>query len=356
MAPKTESLFFYMVLSLLLACGSAGADPFSADAPLPPSVSQPTAKGQMRVLWWNILDGTFNREALGQNLAAMTAVSHPPDVIVLGEYHRDHGLPESANTALKALYPYARFFPYSSDFPEKGIYVLSRVPVTDVAYQRDALDWTPAEWSQKQKAGYKRPFYRADQNETRQWQRSYIRLTLDWNGKRVDIAPVHTAMPWMVMKAMAGPIGKATVAADITFGKKNPLIYQLQRLRTELKQDPGIHVSDPLLVLGDFNMPRALASPLPSGPYQIMKAGFRDLFEKASTLPFWKRLCRTVFEGLAPQNVSFPTVEGREKKPYGGLLNMQLDHAFAKHSAGSAEVLPLRGSDHYPILVDISPQ
>jgi endonuclease/exonuclease/phosphatase (EEP) superfamily protein YafD len=345
---------FTAVLCALLTAGPA----FHADGDLPAAVTAPAHPGALRVLWWNIFNGNFDPGALGDNLIALSATDAAPDVIALGEYHVDHGLPPASAATLKAKYPYARFFPYSTEFPEKGIYVFSRVPVSDTDYARDALDWTPPLETTAEQQRYRRPFYRANAPEARQWHRSYLRLTLDWHGKRVDIAPVHTAMPWMVMKKMGGVAGKVSVAADITFGRENPLMYQLRRLRQNLRSDPGIHPSDPLVIFGDFNMPKALGSPLHSAPYLLMKRGFRDLFEGASSpLPHVRLLCRRLWEGLAPSHPSFPTAEGRERLDYHGLLDMQLDHAFGRNlGAATAQVLPLRGSDHYPILIDAYPR
>jgi endonuclease/exonuclease/phosphatase family metal-dependent hydrolase len=82
-----------------------------------------------------------------------------------------------------------------------------------------------------------------------------------------------------------------------------------------------------VIVVGDFNMPKELMGFSTLG-FQKISSGLTDII--ASGAP------------------SFPSSGAVETKKF---PLMQIDHAFTSPSlsATAGEVLPLRGSDHYPL-------
>jgi endonuclease/exonuclease/phosphatase (EEP) superfamily protein YafD len=122
---------------------------------------------------------------------------------------------------------------------------------------------------------------------------------------------------------------------EMVSGEQNPLLFQTRRLISFLERDFGVDFKDePVLVIGDFNFPKSLLG--------VETRGHEVLHEKG------------LFEAFRGAPDTFPARSSNEfgKGPfkYG---RVKLDHAFVSPGVTitAAEVLPLKGSDHYPIYV-----
>ena len=136
-------------------------------------------------------------------------------------------------------------------------------------------------------------------------------------------------------KLGGGRLEAAQVLSELTSSSSTPLAHQIQRLRNQLEIDYFDQENDhSLVVLGDFNFPRALFNQK-SLPYQI--------------------LAENLYDPFADQNLfSWPMPSSSwAKKPH---LKMQIDHAFVsdKEIVQFADLLPFKGSDHAAIFLRIN--
>lgn len=119
-------------------------------------------------------------------------------------------------------------------------------------------------------------------------------------------------------------VGTVAAGLSVVFGWNNPLIHQLRRLLRELDR-----MTEPFITFGDFNLPRAVKG-VKTRPYRLISRDLDDAFESDKT-PSWPASSSQTFEG-------YP--------------EMKIDHAFSRgFEVRAAEVLPLRGSDHYPFML-----
>jgi endonuclease/exonuclease/phosphatase family metal-dependent hydrolase len=316
----------------------------------PPTAAQLAplrTRGGLRVLWWNIQRGQTNhalREGGGDpgpletNLRALASSPRGPDVIALGEW-RAGALSAETIGQLRRDHPHAALLPYSPRTRE-GVLVLSRRPMTILAnrplpYTPLALDADPAA-----EQAY-RDRWTAQNDDERYYDKRYLRLRVhDREGHPFQLVPTHTAQPWdhMVKRAGGGLMGRAATALAILFGRQNPLINQVARLGRELEQDRSREpswASEPLLQIGDFNLPRRLLL-LPTASYRLLARGMKDVLLESPG-----------------RRTSWPSLSARtlgEDRPA-----LQIDHALVspETQVGAAAVLPLAGSDHYPLLVHL---
>ncbi|MBX9768085.1 MAG: hypothetical protein K2X47_12500, partial [Bdellovibrionales bacterium] len=93
----------------------------------------------------------------------------------------------------------------------------------------------------------------------------------------------------------------------------------------------------PTLLIGDFNLPAVWSA----GYSQILKANWQDTFVAQST------------------SYSFPTPSSGERTAvvFGQDLavRMKIDHSLVRSAKASSVILPMVGSDHFPIWTTIAP-
>ncbi|MCA9668372.1 MAG: endonuclease/exonuclease/phosphatase family protein [Myxococcales bacterium] len=287
----------------------------------------------LRVMWWNIQYGAQNDAAKGRpldhNLRALTRSALSPDVVLLGEFE-SHAISPAVRAELDKRYPYRHYVALNDAVSQRGIQVFSKHPLD--AKHQERWDYVPAGADAKTAEAY-RADWRSFRGE-KGFPRRYIRLTVKHpqTGKAIDILPIHTAQPWdrYTEQASVKALGKARVAYELLAGGNNPLMHQLRRLRGKLERDYGKDLDrKPMLMLGDFNLPR--------GRFGIRSRAYR----------LTRRNLSDAFTHWAP---SWPASTAGE---YKGYPKLKIDHAFTGGdlSARAAEVLPIKGSDHYPIYV-----
>jgi endonuclease/exonuclease/phosphatase family metal-dependent hydrolase len=279
------------------------------------------AKG-LRVFWWNVARGELSGDgSLLKNLQALAQSDLSPDIIALGEVSRDMVVHE-LEKQIGQSYSHSEFLPYNRFSPNLGIYVLSRYPLKLNAQK--TLGWIPEELSPTERADYLTK-WRSPSADDPFYLRTVSDLRVDYLGTEISLVPVHLAQPWRQIRETSS--NRATAMIDtlkeIFFGTSNPLFTQIKELQTWLHQQS----SSARVVFGDFNTP--------TGFLGFPTRGFRELMSE-------------MHESLARSAISFPTPSSPLKSQY---PSVQIDHAFVEGdvNATSAEVLPLKGSDHFPV-------
>lgn len=283
----------------------------------------PSTSG-VRVFWWNIANGASEADAksLTSNLELLAVSKIAPDVIALGEYSA-RALPETTYSQLAKRYPVRKFIRYNS-LTSTGIAIFSKLPLTTSRVSE--LEWVPASLDGRGEAEY-RAYWANDQADGGEgfYARPLREILFAAGKKTVSFTPLHLAEPWRdLSKRTDGKIEFAlATASELFFGTSNPLITQVDSLVRWLKAGKN---ADKLLV-GDFNLPRGFAG--------VPTLGFR-------------RLERVLNSAILHTQNSFPTPSSPHTFP-----SMQIDHAFVGGALAApvAGVLPLKGSDHFPIFL-----
>lgn len=283
----------------------------------------PAAKG-LKIFWWNIANGASEADpdVLRANLELLASSPLAPDVIALGEFS-SRSLPEPTYSQLASKYPHRTFIRYNAG-TSTGIAVFSKHAMTPI--RAASFRWIPSALSEEQAADYRESWApgHADGGDG-----FYVRplreLRLDVEGKSIAFTPIHLAQPWRELgKRSDGTIDFALATlSELYFGTENPLITQVNVLVNWLKAGTNAN----RVLVGDFNLPRSFVG--------VPTLGFR-------------RLDRVLEPAITQVENSFPTPSSPHSYP-----PMQIDHAFVSGqvSAPVAGVLPLKGSDHYPLYV-----
>lgn len=324
--------------SLGVSAGATAATPsatkaFTFDAPTSAEQSRwrtltsaiVNSKG-LKVFWWNIAHGGAEGDvrALAGNIELLVRSKIKPDVMVLGEYTAK-ALPAATFELLADAYPERQFIAYNR-LTSSGIAVFSRVPLKTV--RAATLRWVPSALSPDAAEAYRQYWAKGHSDGGDGF---YVRplreIQIVYEGKAIGLTPIHLAQPWRQLSKQAD--GRVDFAfktmTELYFGTSNPLITQLAVLTNWLKAG----TTPEKLVLGDFNLPRSFAG--------VPTLGFR-------------RLERVLDSAIPRVENSFPTPSSPHSYP-----PMQIDHAFIAGELQSvvAGVLPLKGSDHYPVYVVI---
>lgn len=154
------------------------------------------------------------------------------------------------------------------------------------------------------------------------WQNPY--QVLDFNN--FSIIPIHLAQPWIVAKKY---LGSSETFKQMVFNYKNPLGYQVIRLKDNLKRDFG--TTSKYVIFGDFNVPRKMAL-FKTKIYRNLKDGLVEIFNDDVK--------------------TFPSKSAPERKMLAfKLQKVKIDMAYHNDGFQKTEsvTLPLKGSDHYPI-------
>jgi endonuclease/exonuclease/phosphatase family metal-dependent hydrolase len=252
----------------------------------------------LKMLWWNIHWGSLkvggSALPFQNNLSAIVHSKFAPDVMAFAEY-RPSALGPELLAELQSAYPYHRDFGYPEQ-PDEGIAVFSKYPCSVSSV--DALG-----------------------------SRDLILLNLNVNGKEIVFAPVHIEDKW---RDFHKENGAAETLEQILVGTKNPVWDQVVAFRSTLESRLGPKLSEKnFIMMGDFN------SMKPSRAYD--KMGW-DLYDPVL--------------GFAG---TFPTSGSADQRQFP--VQIQIDHAFVAPGTDveSAQILPLRGSDHYALYLIVNP-
>jgi hypothetical protein len=292
----------------------------------------------IKILWWNILKSELNDRlgnegcrSLDQNLLSILQSPGAPDVMAFGE-HILRALSPELRRALEAKYPHRLSLPYSTGNSEdEGVGFYSRIPIAE--HFRAPLDWAPPGMSPEGQDCYRQGWLEHHQQGVHRFLRYYDRIKLVKDGKPIYIVPVHALQPWKIMNNTKSSF--ATVR-DIITGDDNPLYYQLQRLVARVRSDFPPGSSSNVVMIGDFNTPKRMV--LPSSGYRLLEKAL----PAAPTLGAF----------------SFPAKSSPERSDLRfQYLPVQIDHAFVSPGlkTGPLRILPLQGSDHYPIMLNLYP-
>lgn len=305
-----------------------------------------TADG-MRVLWWNIADGkTLSDHTLENNILTLTGSDLKPDLMLFGEYSENSFTP-SVQAQLLVDYPYHFVIPYNAYLIQLGIAVYSRTEIH--VDQRTELQWIPADLragqntsqNTSQNIGQAGDHVASQESpEVDQYRKKwftggdgnmfYLRplwdLRVKFKGRDVSVVPIHLAQPWRQIRMSATNRLTAiySIVRELFFSERNPLMVQLKNLEKWLKRNP----SDGRIILGDFNTP----------------VGFQGLMQTVG----YQNLSGYLKPAVQTETTSFPAPASPLAQQY---PKMQIDHAFTQGTLGStaAEIMPLRGSDHFPL-------
>ncbi len=317
----------------------------------------------IQILWWNIAgeqnfdtkkrNRTFNYySVLEYNLVLLTYLPRhsSPDIIVLGEFYRP-AITMEVQDLLKRIYPYHALFTYKSQKPDYGFLVLSKYPFNKVIQK--PLDWDPPGMNEPQKKIYRqqiRSMY-VDELYPRVFNRTfYVLKFFDSQRKRAlfQMTPVHLIHPWKTNRN--NPIvekfsyryakkllKKIPLVYDVLFQRGNPLTNQLTYLLEAYQENIDQLNQLGYLMIGDFNL---MSLPVVNENfYTLYSQGYSDITNIL----------------INPSEVVWPTfptfgldclTNKRQDIP-----GMQLDYVFTNDLIqGRTVMLPLAGSDHFPIL------
>ncbi len=296
------------------------------------------AASGLRVLWWNIGKGvsskkqkaTLGYSPLDRNLQRLPLTHMGPDVLILGEFLPSY-LESDTLQVLEAAYPYRARFPYAknTEGQEREIGVFSRVPFQS-RYFSEALDFVPMGASVGEQEAYREEWSKGSMTREHEWVRSYQRIEFTTARGTVSLVPVHFSQPWALITATDG---KWAAAFDMMLTGDHPIANQIERLFARLRSDLGEAWSrSPVVVLGDFNLPKQVYGIRPSA-----LAPFR--FPTHDVL-------------ASRSEFSFPAISDPDSK---SVPQLRIDQAWGTASSlvTDAEVLQIRGSDHYPIWMSL---
>jgi endonuclease/exonuclease/phosphatase family metal-dependent hydrolase len=282
-------------------------------------LSRATARrspSNLRVAWWNINHSILNSRLEGQpldaNLISWVQSDLRPDVLVLGECGTSD-LEKDTHQILEETYPWSQNFGYYSHRSNYGFRVYSRLPILDFSHR----------FIEGISLG-----------------RAYVRITLQLMDDPIDLVLVHFENPWREIRARAS--NPVEAAAVLQWGLDHPIATQLRDLAALIQGDSTGH---PRVVLGDFNLPRWFipgAGPTASYALAIELLGQDALRTSTGSVPF-----------------TFPSLSAPERRQEPlNHLQVAIDHAFISHHFNSLRggALSIRGSDHYPILMDLNLQ
>ena len=326
-------LFFLLSQNIDFAWGAA-ADFEWDEAPRPANLMSLANAHGLRIFWWNIHNGRIGKKptpSLSRNLIQLIHSNLAPDIMVFGEY-QNSSLSAGAHAELQDAYPYSFQWSYPPT-PGYGQVAFSKYPMS--VSRMEPLDFTPIQPITEAQRDHYREVWCAPREACT---RMFVSLDINVGGKVIQLIPIHLFDGWRKYSQLDGQM---ETALEILFGKDNPVAFQLSRFQALLREslkpaldaasDPAMKVR-PTIVIGDFNIPKTLMN-VKTRMYQNLAHNLVEVFKRNPT--------------------TFPAMSAQERGHY---PNMEIDHAFlaGKLQSRGAEVLPLRGSDHYPISLVVS--
>lgn len=294
----------YLILILIL-CSSLEAKTLSA-------------------LWWNV-GGNAYSDDLGDYTSLDATFAEKDfstyDFIALGEFNQKSFDPVSL-VNITQHFPYQKQFYYNKK-SKSGIFVLSKFPFT---YKNAPLDWMGKDFTQQQRNDYLAQAQKIHSKRYKNFERTYHRITVNQGSKKLHLVFYHFNNPW---PGYNDTFGNVRAAWEILFGKKNPLMYQLEHFETRLKQDLGEkYRRKNLIMLGDANC-----------PYRIKGLASMCIRRMQRHLPL-------VLDRFSDFTFPSPYYSNAATYP-----RVKIDHAqvSVKILNEELEVLDWEGSDHLPI-------
>jgi endonuclease/exonuclease/phosphatase family metal-dependent hydrolase len=290
-----------------------------------------------KVFWWNMAWGQYNAAGpADRNIQELIRSDAAPDVLAFGEYKDIVFTDPNTLVKIGEKYPFKIYVPYNNGKGTDGVAVFSRYPFTSRVLAN--LDWSPLDVSSDKQDAYRQGWIQKFPETESWWNRPYLKLDIDYNGQHVGLVAEHLLEPWLEIHQAKGNAG---LVEQIIFGKDNPLTHQIRRLKSEMRSDFGAGLdSMPLILVGDFNTLKGSWLDIhPTECYQLLSEGMSDVFMR--------------------QPKTFPSASAPDAKqePFKTIGGIKIDHAFISGGmqAVGASVIPIQGSDHYPIYVIVKP-
>lgn len=290
----------------------------------------------LSVLWWNVQNGESSRiheeDPLTHNVEALLMSELKPDIILFGEYSQEL-FPKRLQQVLFELYPHSSksLLKYSDNLQTLGYGVFSNIPLEITATK--TLNFYPSHLKDTEEIKqYLAQYTAADFRSDTFWYRNIYTLTHKQSG--LNIIPVHLLNPWRQLFTVFGngAMGGMRTLLQMAYGKDHPLVYQITEFKAYLSAN---YSNSKYVTLGDFNTPREVPLLANRNLFQSLQG---ELFDQLHTHPV--KTWPGVSSNLAKYNQ----------------LSMSIDHSFVSHlelDAKQGIVLPLKGSDHYPLRVCI---
>lgn len=279
----------------------------------------------LSVFWWNTQMGELNQHIyrerkflpLDLNLKELTQAQYLPEVIILGEFNEK-------NFGGKTIWDLRKNYPHheiivNNQISQKNIAILSKFPINVI---HEKLEWAA---NDQQKENFKKIY-----SQHQFFDREVIYLEVTKNNKKFNLIPGHLLNQWADLlsyyrKKFGKDLGKIKFGEEMVEGQFNPMMYQIRDLKSKIANNlkTNEHV-----ILGDMNCP-SLVYGLPTACHQALQSGLVDSMSNAQ--PSFPAASATSVLAMPP---------------------LKIDHAL--HSKNLImkypQVLPLLGSDHYPIL------
>lgn len=290
---------------------------------------------KVSILWWNTLGGgqlshqikkTEGISPLDENLKMIVNSDYSPDFIALGEFKESEFEKETLEVISK-VYPHSLFVAYSKYQTNSGIKVFSKYPMTAETKQ---LDWTPITSKKEVKEEYRQNWIKHHRSKPNTFERPMIIIKAKIQEKEFVFIPIHLCNPWPLMRQSFKHAGTAKTALSLIYGTDNPLYYQTMRLQNHMNKSL-ISNKIPFILFGDMNTPNVVDPPgLTPNPFVNISKNMSYLMTENT-------------------QHSFPSASTQK---HSDILPFVIDHAFSFPETNSkAKILPLRGSDHYPLLI-----
>lgn len=281
----------------------------------------------LSVFWWNTQMGELNQEIyrtrkfypLDSNLKELTESQYLPDVLILGEYNEKNFAPKTV-WDLKKIYPHFEVV-INNSVSQKNIAVYSRYPFK---ISHETLTWFSSE---KQKLEFQKIY-----TQHKFFDREFIHVEVIKNNQAYHLIPAHLLNQWADLlnhyrKKYGKDLGKIKFAEEMIEGQSNPMMYQIRNLKSKMAKKKLTILNH--TILGDMNCPSLLYNVSATACHLALK---RDLMD---TMP--------------NDQASFPAASSTSVV---SMPPLKIDHAI--HSKGLKmkfpQVLPLLGSDHYPLM------
>jgi len=292
------------IFIVLLSAMSAAADLEKLKWEFAPSAAATEALNDTeatRVVWWNIGCGLLNavlvkdkgqEDTLYTNLGKIAQLETAPEIFILGE-HCPGRLPKATKKIFDQVYSHQYHLEKTNPNVKtrNGILVLSKFPVKKISQQTLGPD-----------------------DKTT---RTYLLLEVQHSDGNFFLAPVHFYNPWNSMSGW-----------DLLFsatGTDNVNYQQAEEYLTLLQKDVNLE-NEPLIVIGDFNSAKG---------FMWTNMATYNLFNEYLT-------------DVGVNENTFPTAAAKNNGA--SSPDVLIDHVFTNVFEGKSSLLPLKGSDHYPVI------
>ncbi len=302
------------------------------------SIDELEHKNKVSILWWNTLGGgqltriikkNEGISPMDENLKMIASSEYSPDFIVLGEYIPSYFDQETVEV-IKKYYPFEMYVPYSKAQHYEGIQIFSKHAFN---VKINSIDWVPITSNEEEKAKYRNKWIQVHKSKAKSFERPYAEVTSTINGVDFTFVPVHLCNPWPMMRAHFEHAGTVKTALSLWKGTDNPLYYQTKRLHFKIKKNL-IENNKQFLLFGDMNTPNEIEDFFIPNPFKNVSKQLNYLLKEN-------------------HQHSFPAASAVK---YKDIQNFVIDHAFTYPKTKSkANILPLRGSDHYPLYIIYEP-